>query len=750
MITALRISRWLMVSLLVLVLLSLLLLYAAPGIGLAFARHWYAQQGEGYELSASGWSFAPFNSDFRLSGLVLKHPGVGSGESRINELLFSVNPYALLDRRIEVGRVRVAGVAVTPLLAEHEGRQQLSIAGLDIPLTADDKASSQPPNQAGQDNVAAESSHVVPWQFVIRSLELDNQQLGWSVTLPAADSRGELELQTLHLTDINSDNRPVQVSVALSVLQSELTLAAPEGGAETSLNLGEADSDAPLQITLQGQLLEPLTNPQWQGDLLLNDLALSTSANQGISVRLAELVLQGMDANASQQAIEQITLADLAVEQGGQPLMNLSQYRINGVSYQDNDVSVGDQSYQGLVVHTPDLNPASDNRTKDESAGKSVASKVQEGNTPEGSDIQPQTEAIDSSDSSAESVRQVLAFVLSGLHQGEQTGEILLRDSSVTPPMTATLTLHEVDVGALDGQLEQNLQLNKPISLHLLAGLDSYNRIALDGDLSLFERDGQLFPQGQVQASISQLDLVQFNGYLGKAMGYHVERGMLNLEADIRFDQAKLSGEVKILLRNARFVPADDAAIERLSKQISMPVDTALDLLRDDNGNVRLTIPLSGDLSDPNVGLEDLTRQLSKLALRQGAMYYLRQSLQPYTTMLTVASYAGDYLFAIRLDDLVFAAQSSELTEEHAAHLQKVAEIMQGKTRLELQVCPFVSKAEATQQGDNWPQLAKARGAAVKAWLAAINDEQGNSLAQRVSLCKPQQGDTGSVVLGVE
>ena len=138
-----------------------------------------------------------------------------------------------------------------------------------------------------------------------------------------------------------------------------------------------------------------------------------------------------------------------------------------------------------------------------------------------------------------------------------------------------------------------------------------------------------------------QLDLVPFNGYLAAAMGYQVERGTLDVDADIRIDKAQLQGEIKLLLRNSRFVPVDEATIARVSKQISMPVETALDLLRDGNGNIRLTIPVRGDLSNPDVGLGDITRQLSRLALQQGALYYLQQSLQPYSTMLSLASYAG-------------------------------------------------------------------------------------------------------------
>src|SRR5690554_8029940 len=101
-----------------------------------------------------------------------------------------------------------------------------------------------------------------------------------------------------------------------------------------------------------------------------------------------------------------------------------------------------------------------------------------------------------------------------------------------------------------------------------------------------------------------------------------------------------------------------------------MPIDTAVGLLRDDNGYVRLTVPLSGDLTDPNVGLSDISKQLTQRALKAGTVYCLKQALQPYGTMLTVASFAGDYLFAIRLDSLVYEHGVTELTDEQIANLK--------------------------------------------------------------------------------
>ena len=153
-------------------------------------------------------------------------------------------------------------------------------------------------------------------------------------------------------------------------------------------------------------------------------------------------------------------------------------------------------------------------------------------------------------------------------------------------------------------------------------------------------------------------------------------------------------------------------------------------------------------MTRPDFGTGDITAQLSQLALQSAAMHYLKQSLQPYGLLLSIASYAGSELMAIRLDALAFVKDEATLNEGHIPPLQKVAQLMHKKTELELQVCPFVSNAEAKERAEDWPQLARQRGAAIKAWLALKTDKDGQSLAPRITLCKPQKGEKAEVVLG--
>ncbi|MDK2776386.1 MAG: DUF748 domain-containing protein [Pseudomonadota bacterium] len=773
---------WLRRTLWIVVLVAALLwmlLHALPWFALKAANAWYEDQGQDYRLSVALWRFAPFRTELELDGLTLTHPGQGSGETRFARFYLSLNPWDLFSHQLTIDNLTLEGLSVDARLEQaDDGVQTLSVAGLSLPLTAADDgtaAAEQDADRQATDAAGADQDAGAPWVLQVNEVFFNGRRLAWQVALPELRTTGELAVEKLQLADFSSAaDSPLPVTLAAKLNQFVFT------NAET-LSLNKA-----LSLEVAGSVQHPLSAPQWQGDVNVSQFDLtipdvvhavfaSLSLN-GIQAdagaqTLAGLSLRGLGVQAQgapevqlaelgvadawhrqeekdgtevqSQGLQQLTLKQLVVGDQQQPLLSLDSYRLQDASFSGNDLSAGMQSYHGLVARV--VRDASGNL-----AGLPVAA-ADTANTETAAAEQPAA-AADTDQPAA--VATTLAIALAGLMQADddegQNAAVYIRDESVAPVVDETLTIQELRVGESQASFDSGVvHLSQPVTVYVLAGLDQYNRIELEAELSLYVRDGEIYPQGRIRQTIRQLDLVAFNGYVAQAIGYHVERGMLDLDVDVTIDKAQLDGKVKILLRNSRFVPVDKKVIDRVSKQISMPVDTALDLLRDDNGNVKVTVPVSGDLSDPDVGISDITSQLSQLALKQGAMYYLRQSLQPYGLFLSLASYAGDYLMAIRLDSLEYEQGSAELTDDHQKNLQKVAQLMREKEDLELQVCPFVSKAEAKAAGDGWPELAKQRSAAVKAWLADKTEEDGKSLATRVTLCQPQKGEKAEVVLGL-
>lgn len=523
----------------------------------------------------------------------------------------------------------------------------------------------------------------------------------------------------------------------LQLLQGRLALLdiavhQPDGGSIPQLQRLTLE-----QIQLSWQY-RPLLESRFSGDLSLSGLQLEASDLPPLT--LGGLQLEGIRADQWQQQLRQLTLSGLRLGHAAKPLLTLESYQIEHLKAdpQAQRFSTGLHGYRGLVAQ---LEKQADGTLR----GLSPAGDTSPASAPpaaEHSREKAATTPVADAPLSDADAATAPELIIAGIRQLGQESQLHFHDASVTPAAELSLQIKTLKIGQIN-----SADLTQPVLLELEAALDDYNQLLAEGTLALVEG----YPQGRMVVEIRQLNLVAFNGYLAQAMGYQVHKGSLQLEADVRVDQAQLDGSSKLLLRNSEFVPVDEDTIDRLSKQISMPVETALSLLKDDNNNIRLKVPLTGRVDDPDVGLDDLTSQLSTLALKQAAGYYLKQALQPYGTLISLSSYAGDYLLAIRLDDLRYQPLQAEVSEEQGKYLNKVAEMMLEKPALELQVCGFASHSEAQSLADNpqtglknWQQLALSRALLVKRWFKQHHPQ----VLERVTTCQPQQGDEAVVSLG--
>lgn len=453
-------------------------------------------------------------------------------------------------------------------------------------------------------------------------------------------------------------------------------------------------------------------------------------------LQLGDLTVIGVQADADEQKVSSMELNSLSVTPPGEEvaLASLAHYQITDITATPSGFASGIHQFYGLVSNVTRLADGSI---------KGVPQPETE-TTPEpdsGTDSSATEDTSDETAAKAVPFRVQIAGIQL-LTEGDDIPATTFNwtDEAVTPTVNTSGKVLELSTGEIDTE-----QLESGIDLTLLLALDTYNRIRASGKMGV---KGD-YPEGKLEVDIDQLNLVDFNPYLVDAMGYRLKKGMLGVDSTISITDGQLGGNVLIKLQNSKFEPADEETIDRLSKQISMPVETALSVLKDDNNNIRIDVPLSGDISQPDVGINDVISQVSRKALRTATLYYLKQSLVPYGQLISIASFAGDQLFAIRLNDLNYEPQQLELNEEHTAYLDTVADMMSKKPELELQACPVAGPQEVAAWGDAWYSEAVKRGAAVKAYLAEKKDKNERSLSGRVTVCAPQKGDKPEVILGV-
>lgn len=108
-------------------------------------------------------------------------------------------------------------------------------------------------------------------------------------------------------------------------------------------------------------------------------------------------------------------------------------------------------------------------------------------------------------------------------------------------------------------------------------------------------------PAADVEVSVSTVPAKPFDPFVGRYLGYFVDRGRVNSTIPIRVEDGSLSGMLNFSLDQFHLGEATKS-----TDAPDVPIKLGLDLLRDSNDNVSGKIPLSGKLTDPDFSVTGL------------------------------------------------------------------------------------------------------------------------------------------------
>jgi outer membrane protein OmpA-like peptidoglycan-associated protein len=283
-------------------------------------------------------------------------------------------------------------------------------------------------------------------------------------------------------------------------------------------------------------------------------------------------------------------------------------------------------------------------------------------------------------------------------------GLIRFEDDSVEPPYHQNLQLREMRLSNFDSGTAQ-----QPSSVTLGAQIDKYTHISLRGLLWPFTPRLTLDIEGKIES----LDLPPLSPYSKRELGYNLKSGHLNVETQLRARQGKLDGNNTLVINNLEVSPADKEKMKELTKQLTMPLDAALSMLRDKDNNIKLTFPITGDSGDPKFDLGDAINVALGKAIKTASMTYLKYYFQPFGTLITIAELAGKAA-QVRLDPVFFAPASVELGENALKYLDRVAGLIKEQPKLKLNICGLAAPADATAGTEDLTALAQKRATTVK------------------------------------
>lgn len=715
----------------------------------------YRQQGADYLLDIGELSFSVWQSAITLKDVQARFLG---RTNHIDKLYINLNPWALLQQRIEIQELYLLGTN----LDINKQQNKLLIAGVTVDLSAPQK----PPKSPNES---------LKWQLKIDNLELIDNQINAQLDKP--NSYIKLNIANFKLKQLDSStarSAPFTLNINLQQgkLNQQLTLLAPltlklkgqvmqpnkqpyvifsaqlqslfmrlqnshqlqlerasikqviaklETQQIDAINLNELSLTRLIHPSNddnnQSQSSEPmvyiqqmqLTDIQRQAKtvqlsaLQAKQIHLSVAQKPAdpIEIQLNQLNVQQMVFKNPMLNLQQINLEELNIQQSNRQTMQLKAYQSQDINYQNQILTLGKQTFSGLKVWLK-RNPQ----------GQLVGL--------------PKTQPKKPKDPSDAPHKTPFYLRLSELTQSDSS-YIYWHDQAVMPNINQELKLQKFKLSQLDTQQKT------PVKLELLGAMDKFNHIQIKADIS-----PQIRSTGKLNLRIQQLNLVPLSGYMQKSLGYQVEHGMLALDLNAKLNQGQLQGIGKLNLRNSQFTPVNQALIKRLSQQLKIPINTALELMSNDEKQVNIEFPLSGNLNNPEIGISGIASQFLQDILVKASMSYLKYILNPVGAVIAAVEVGNELLFSIRLKPLKFATSSDKLNRQQRTYLNKIAQMMHTNNSLQLKVCPQVIA------GEHWQAQAQALAQQVKQHLS----QQQANLAPRVVTCKGKQGKDNQILLG--
>ncbi len=177
--------------------------------------------------------------------------------------------------------------------------------------------------------------------------------------------------------------------------------------------------------------------------------------------------------------------------------------------------------------------------------------------------------------------------------------------------------------------------------------------------------------------------------------------------------------------------------MEPLEGKGGPPLGTAIALLEDRDGYVKLEVPVEGQLDDPNFRvLAALNPIIMKAVAGTAAL-----AIQPLGSVLLVGSLVADQALKVSFNPALFEAGSTQLDPETQKYLGELAGKLKEKPKLALRICGVVVDAERQKDKkgayldteEQLLEMAQQRADEVRAYMTG----QGTGKKQLRS-CRPQ------------
>lgn len=279
---------------------------------------------------------------------------------------------------------------------------------------------------------------------------------------------------------------------------------------------------------------------------------------------------------------------------------------------------------------------------------------------------------------------EAMQFKIDAVHFIESHPVAFVDETLKTPFELAAqikvFSLQKIDTG--------NPDQRSAIQLHIVT--DKHGSIELDGDVQLLAKARSMDINGKIMG----FDLRPVGSYIESGLGHRIKSGQLNAQIKLQADKGKLNSVLNLDLKQFQLKESvrkeqETSDEEAEGQAAGLPLDTALNLLRDKDNSIKLEIPVTGDVNNPEFDPSDAIYKATSSAITTAVINY-------YTPFGLVTAVGGliDLATALRFEPVVFAPATIELSSDQLAYLDDISRLMTERPELHLSLCGFANRED--------------------------------------------------------
>jgi hypothetical protein len=313
-------------------------------------------------------------------------------------------------------------------------------------------------------------------------------------------------------------------------------------------------------------------------------------------------------------------------------------------------------------------------------------------------------------------------------------------DETLSKPFETTLHIKSLQIRDIDLNDPEH-----PFSYLLKGKFDRYAPLKIKGSAAPLA--AHLFIEQQTV--LQNYSMTRISPYAIETIGTFFPSGRFDLTASLKIGDGKIDMKNDIVFKDLKAETYNGDLADKLSNQLPVPLDLALSMLRNRDGDIQLKIPLSGDLDSLSVGVADIViTALSKGITVAVAPYLAYTFLGPAGALAFVGAEVGASLLHTDLPLLEFDPGVIDISEPQAKILDKVGKAIEKDKETSYSICAKVGVAEAGGSSSKEKGVPRVQSEAVRKTLFELGDGRSQAVKkyllshfkideERLLICNP-------------